>query len=59
MPTELFKVGDCVVSKVLPNMIGKIVHISGECEHTNIIVDVNGNRILCDTDYWRKVDRND
>lgn len=52
---EIFKVGDCVASIVCPNMIGTITHISGECEETTIIVNVGGNEVLGDADYWRKV----
>ncbi len=58
MPNELFKVGDCVVSKYVPTMIGTITHISGECEETNIIVVVSGREILGSDDCWKKVKSN-
>lgn len=50
-----FKVGDCVASIVCPNMIGTIIHISGEREETSIIVRVSDREILGGAEFWRKV----
>ena len=52
---ELFKVGDCVASTVCPNMIGTIIHISNECEETQIVVAISGKEILGDANLWRRV----
>lgn len=52
---EPFKVGDCVVSKVCPTMIGTIVLISGECEETSIVVRVSDREILGGAEFWRKI----
>lgn len=52
---EIFKVGDEVASKVCPNMIGKIIHISGECEKTQIVVRVSDREILGGAEFWRNI----
>ena len=57
MPNE-FSVGDCVVSKVCPTMIGVVTDIVCNYGEIGLVVEVSDREILADRNFWKKVKNN-
>lgn len=57
MPNEI-KVGDCVVSKVCPTMIGVVTDIIRRYGEISLVVKVSDREVLAYSDFWKKVNNN-